>query len=193
MMKFDPHKHHRRSTRLQGYDYTQHGAYFVTLCTHGRECLFGEIVNQTLVLNQYGEVVRDEWQRTAVIRPEVDLDVFVVMPNHLHFIVVITTDTPPVGAHGGLHPHGGTPLPTPASHANTLYRAPRSLGSLIAGFKSASTKRINILRATPGAPVWQRGYYDQIVQGEPHLNQVRQYILSNPANWSHDSENPARQ
>jgi putative transposase len=91
-MTYDPHKHHRRSIRLPGYDYTQPGAYFVTIVTHDRECLFGEVVDGVMWLNAFGEIVRDEWFRTAVVRPYVmlDPDEFVVMPNHVHGIIWIT-------------------------------------------------------------------------------------------------------
>ena len=90
-MTYDPHKHHRRSIRLPGYDYTQPGAYFVTFVAHDRECLFGDVVDGVMRLNAFGEIVRDEWFRTAVVRPYVmlDPDEFVVMPNHVHGIIWI--------------------------------------------------------------------------------------------------------
>ncbi len=90
-MAFDPQKHHRRSIRLKGYDYTQPGAYFITVVTHDRECLFGEIVDGEMRLNEFGEIVRAEWFKTAVVRPYVMLypDEFVMMPNHVHGILWI--------------------------------------------------------------------------------------------------------
>jgi hypothetical protein len=90
-MTYDPHKHHRRSIRLPGYDYTQAGAYFVTFVAHDRECLFGDVVDGVMRLNAFGEIVREEWFRTAVVRPYVmlDPDEFVVMPNHVHGIIWI--------------------------------------------------------------------------------------------------------
>jgi len=88
-MKYDPEKHHRRSTRLNGYDYAQPGAYFVTVCTRGRACLFGHVVNGELHLNDAGEIAREQWLHTAQMRPNVELDAFTIMPNHLHGIVVI--------------------------------------------------------------------------------------------------------
>jgi REP element-mobilizing transposase RayT len=172
--------YHRRSIRLQGYDYTQSGAYFVTLCTHQRDCLFATIsVDGELILNDVGRIVEEEWCRSAEIRKEIELDTFAVMPNHLHGIVVISR-ADVVGA------TGRSPLPPvrpgPASH---------SLGALIAGFKSATTKRINLLRKTPGQPVWQRNYYEHIVRNERDLNAIRIYIENNPMNWALDRENPA--
>jgi len=186
MAKYDPERHHRRSVRFQGYDYTQNGAYFVTMCIHNRECLFGEIRDDGIMrLNECGEIVQDEWLRTEIIRREVELDVFLVMPNHFHAIVVIMGD---VGTDKQDRAHSRAPLQTPSSA--TLYRPPKSLGSLIAGFKAAVTKGINVLRDTPGAPVWQRSYFDRIIRDEKSLNLARQYIENNPAKWADDRENP---
>ena len=173
-MRYDPTKHHRRSIRMSGYDYAEEGAYFVTVVTHQRECLFGGIADGEMRIDRYGEVVRDEWLRSVQIRREIDLDVFVVMPNHLHGIVVIRD----VGA------HGRAPLPL-APH-----RPPRSLGSFVAGFKSAVTKRINEIRDAPGVPVWQRNYYEHVIRDEDDLYRVRRYIAENPLRWDEDPENP---
>jgi len=173
-MRYDAEKHHRRSIRLRGYDYAQAGAYFVTICTQNRECLFGEIVDGQVALNVPGEVVAEEWLRSARIRGEIELDAFVVMPNHLHGIVVIRD----VGA------HGRAPLPSPP------HRPPRSLGSFVAGFKSVSTKRINAIRGTPGVPVWQRNYREHVIRDDHDLGRVRRYIAENPLRWDEDPENP---
>ena len=97
-MNYVYNRHHRRSIRLPGYDYSQPGAYFVTICVEQRQCLFGDIVDGRMVLNQYGVIVADEWQKSSVIRQEIELDVWVVMPNHFHGIVIITNDS--VGANG---------------------------------------------------------------------------------------------
>lgn len=96
-MPYNPNQHHRRSIRLPGYDYAQAGAYFVTICTNQRECLFGEVVDGEMRLNEYGRVVEDEWFASACIRCEIELDAFIVMPNHIHGIVWIAE---PVGATG---------------------------------------------------------------------------------------------
>lgn len=176
-MKFDPQKHHRRSIRLRGYDYTQAGTYFVTLCTYQRECLFGEIVNGRMCLNEIGCIVAEEWLRTSEIRLEIELDEWVVMPNHIHGIIVMTESA---GAHG----HA-----PPPNHRGMPYRKPRSLSSLVAGFKSAATKRINEIRQTPTRPIWQRNYYECIIRNEKSLCNIRQYIVNNPRRWTVDSEN----
>ena len=101
-MKYDPTKHHRRSIRLKGYDYSQTGFYFVTICCYQRRCLFGDIVDDAIQLNQYGEIVRSEWLKSSVIRPDIELDEYIVMPNHFHGIVIINT----VGA------NSSSPLPS---------------------------------------------------------------------------------
>ena len=88
-MQYDPQKHHRRSIRLKNYDYASSGAYFVTIVTHGRQCLFGQIVDGQMRLNEFGEIVCDEWLKTEIIRPRVQLDVFVIMPNHIHGIIIV--------------------------------------------------------------------------------------------------------
>ncbi|MCK4693454.1 MAG: hypothetical protein KAT23_07475 [Anaerolineales bacterium] len=168
-----PHTH-RRSIRLQNYDYSQPGAYFVTICTYRRKCLFGYVEKGTMHLTNFGEIARQEWLRSEEIRSEIRLDLFVVMPNHLHCIVVITHSDGIVGAHGRA----------------PLRRSPRSLGSFIAGFKSVVTRRISQTRGTSGSPVWQRNYYEHVIRSEDELQQIREYILNNPARWFEDPDNP---
>lgn len=138
-----------RSMRLEGYDYSQPGGYFVTVCTHNRMCLFGEIASDEMWLNKVGRIAKDEWLRTLTIRSEIQLDEFVVMPNHLHGIVLIRPqqNDSVVGA------NSNSPL------QKVPFRSPsKTIGSLVRGFKSASTRRINALRNLPGVPVWQRNF-----------------------------------
>ncbi len=97
-MTYDPEKHHRRSIRLKGYDYTQPGAYFITICTHGRECLFGEIIDGEMHLNEAGPIVVQTWWDLPNHVPNVQLDAFVVMPNHVHGIIIITERAGGMGA-----------------------------------------------------------------------------------------------
>ena len=175
----DPKETHRRSIRLKEYDYSQPGAYFVTICTHHRQCLFGEAVEDEIVLNDIGKIVKREWMISSEIRQEIQLDAFVVMPNHMHGIVVIREHNP-VGATGRSPLH---------SHHRTL--PPRSLGSFIAGFKSSITKQINQLRGTPGRPVWQRNYYEHVIRNEIDLEEIREYIQNNPLKWLEDENHPA--
>jgi REP element-mobilizing transposase RayT len=171
-------RHHRRSIRLQGYDYSQSGTYFVTICTKARACLFGEVVDGEMVLNPAGTIVDDEWRLSAVLRDELELDEWVVMPNHVHGIVVVDTFRMGDRAVGA---YGHTPLRSPS----------KTVGAMVRGFKSAATKRINELRHRPRVPVWQRNYYEHIIRDDDDLSRIRQYILDNPSQWAFDRENPA--
>jgi len=176
-MKYNPAIHHRRSIRIKGYDYSQEGAYFVTICTHDRESVFGKIENKIMRLSQIGEIVSEEWLRTPEIRPNVVLDEFVVMPNHFHGIIIL------------INSRRGT-----SRRAPTMERFGKptsdSIPTIMRLFKSAATTRINELRKTPGSPVWQRGFYEHIIRDEDDLNRIRRYIQDNVLKWAYDDENP---
>lgn len=136
-----------------------------------------------MILNQNGLIVENEWVRTGEIRKEVTLDDFIIMPDHLHGIIIIDYVADHVGA------HGGAPLPETSKSYEVrapLHRNPGSLGSIIAGFKSSVTKHINIIRRKPGEPVWQRGYFDRIIRDEKELDRIREYIRYNPARFAAD-------
>ncbi len=152
--------------RLPTWDYAGVGAYFVTLNTHRRAQLFGKVVRERVVLSAYGAIAHDEWFRTGCLRPDTELDAFVVMPDHLHGIIRITHRTTPHGPRGG-----------------KLHRDPGTLGSILAGYKAACSRRINELRRTPGGVVWQRGYYDHVVRTPESLARIRRYIELNPSCW----------
>jgi len=176
-------ENHRRSIRLKGYDYTRAGAYFVTICTKDRACLFGDVADGVMRLDQMGHIVRQCWLAIPDHVPHVLLDEFVVMPNHVHGIIVIMA-THIVGAtHASPLQNDDTP---------TRPRGPQrqSVASIVGSFKSAATKRINEQRGTPGAPVWQRNYYEHIIRDDESLNRIRQYIAENPLHWYLDRENP---
>jgi REP element-mobilizing transposase RayT len=187
-MKYNPEIHHRRSIRLKGYDYTQPGAYFVTFCSYQRDEIFGEVINGEMKLSALRKIVRNEWLRSTVIRKEIRLfdDEFIVMPNHGHGIIWIVDTT--VGADGVRPNEGVRPgLQKPDAHRASLRRAPRSLGSFMAGFKASVTSRAkNELNMTG---IWQRNYYDHIVRNDRELNNIRWYILNNPLNWQLDRDN----
>jgi putative transposase len=182
-MKYDPEIHNRRSIRLRGYDYSSPSAYFITICTHQKEFLLGRVLNGQMYRNTYGEIAEEEWFRSAAIRKEIQLDAWMVMPNHVHGIVMIN---PVVGAHGNVGAHRHVPLQVPA-------RRPRSLATFVGGFKGAVNRRINEMRRTPGAPVWQDNYYEHVVRNEDELARIREYIMTNPLRWMYDRENPERQ
>jgi putative transposase len=163
----------RRSIRLKGYDYSQDGGYFVTVCAYGRECLFGQIENGQMQLNEYGEIVTDIWRNIPEHYQFVQLDEFVVMPNHIHGIIIISK----VGA-------GFKPAPT----SEVKYHG---LSEIVRAIKTFSARKINILRNTIGLPVWQRNYYEHIIRDEDNLNRIREYIVTNPVRWHEDENNPA--
>jgi putative transposase len=200
-MTFDPEKHHRRSIRLRNYDYSQPGAYFVTICTYQKQSWFGEIKNGQIYLNQLGKIVADEWLKTCKIRPNFKLDEWVIMPNHFHEIVIINDysgDDQSLGARDAPLDLGArdAPLDLGARDAPLdlgardapLQQKPNSLSSCIAGFKSAVTKRINLLRQNTDTPIWQRNYYESILRDEKYLAVVREYIINNPKNWPNDRD-----
>ena len=144
-MRYDPEKHHRRSIRLKGYDYSGAGAYFITICTQNRACLFGEVVEEEMRLNEMGRIVAETWRWLATQYDYVELDEWIVMRNHVHGIIVITGD----------RRGGSRTAPTEMRAVPTVPR--ESSGRLVGAFKTVSAKRINERRGTRGAPVWQVG------------------------------------
>ncbi len=191
-MTFDPEKHHRRSIRLRNYDYSQPGAYFVTICTYQKQSWFGEIKNGQMYLNQLGKIVADEWLKTCKIRPNFKLDEWVIMPNHFHGIVIINDysgDDQSLGARDAPLDLGARDAPLDLGARDApLQQKPNSLSSCIAGFKSAVTKPINLLRQNTDTPIWQRNYYESILRDEKYLAVVREYIINNPKNWPNDRD-----
>ncbi len=183
-MAFDPEKHHRRSVRLPDYDYAQPGAYFVTVCTHERECLFGEIAEEAMRLNDLGRVVSEVWHAVPAHFSDARTDAFVVMPNHIHGVIVIVGYATADSGVGATHV---SPLPVPQRPAGPK---PGSLGAIVGSFKSAVTRRINAHRGTPGAKVWQRNYHEHVIRGRRDLDRVRRYIAENPQRWFWDRYRP---
>ena len=181
-MKFDPPKHHRRSIRLPGYDYSQPGAYFITIVTRGRECLFGEIKDGEMQLIQAGQIVWDVWNSLPARYPQIGLGTAQIMPNHFHGIIII-----PVRAIHEL-PLQGLPL-----QGSPLQERRRMTIPLVVGyFKMNTAKRINKILDAEGIPVWQRNYYEHIIRNDAEYNRIHVYIESNPANWVTDDEHPAK-
>ncbi|MHB1481378.1 MAG: transposase [Bellilinea sp.] len=209
---------HRRSIRLPGYDYNQAGAYFTTLCTHNREHLFGEIVNGEMVLNEIGQIVHDQWLQIPARFIHVELDAFVVMPNHFHAIMIINHPEP-VGA--GLapaqfdrtsQPSGqpqGLPLQTPAQNDQTGLQsgqpqglplqtpaqndqtARKTVGDIVGTYKSlVANECLKIYKSKNKTmgKIWQRNYYEHIIRDEKAYLEIAQYIFDNPAHWETDSE-----
>lgn len=185
-MKYNPEIHHRRSIRLKGYDYTQPGAYFVTFCTYQRRHIFGEVVNGEMVLNDRGKIARDEWFKTAELRPYVKLyeNEFVIMPNHGHGIIWIEEDDHPVGTlRRNIQPWAGRR----SAPAKTV--VPGSLGAIVRAYKSAVTYAVNAAENQRGAVLWQRNYYEHIIRNDREWNNIGWYIVNNPLNWQVDRDN----
>ncbi len=187
--KYNPQIHHRRSIRLKGYDYSQAGLYFITICIHNRECLFGEITSGEMMLNEMGNIAYNEWMKTPELRPNIELDVFIVMPNHIHGIIKINE----IGGRGVLH----TPINNDTTQSNkpndiqgefnSPIRSPsQTIGSIVRGYKSSVTKKINALHDCPDCSVWQRNYHEHIIRNEQSYQTISNYIINNPAKWEED-------
>lgn len=182
-MKFDPLKHHRRSIRLKGFDYTKPGWYFVTICIQNRECLFGKIENGRMIVNNYGKIAETCWLTISDHFQKTKLDEYIIMPNHIHGIIEICN-----GVVGARH---AAPLQQSYSinsrNIETFGKPfPGSLSTIIRSFKSVFTNQINKINKTPGSKFWQRNYYEHIIRNEEELYQIRQYIITNPLKWQDD-------
>jgi putative transposase len=170
-------RRNRQSIRLQGYDYSRFGAYYITICARDRQCLFGNVVDRHMQLNQAGLIICSVWDDLPRFYDGIELDAFVVMPNHVHGVVVINQ---PVGT---IHD-------SPSHAVPVAQRCRMLLAKLIGRFKMVSAKQINALRGSSGQPLWQRNYYEHVIRDDGSLNRIRQYISDNPAQWEFDHENP---
>lgn len=210
-MKYIPDKHRRRSIRLRVHDYGSPGVYFVTICSKNRECIFGEIVDGEMRPNDVGETVRACWEEVPAHFPHIRLDGFVVMPNHVHGIIVLkgmpdNQVATCAGADQGDADQEGAAC-TPAnqegaaccaptnsndnSSNSTNKPTPGSLSAVIRSFKSAATKRINKLWGCPSGSVWQRNFYERVLRDKNEFLKAKRYIAGNPSKWEADRENPA--
>ncbi len=207
MNQYNPHHHHRRSIRLKGYDYAQAGLYFITICAQNRECLFGTVENGEMILNEYGQIAYNEWQKTPEIRTNVALGEFIIMPNHIHGIIEIIFQKE-----------------NSKSEIGKFQSPSQTIGSIIRGYKIATIKKIkdlislysgNELKSEIGlgesksemnkgelqfapteAPtekiiqldfkIWQRNYYEHIIRNEQAYQNISNYIVNNPLNWDKD-------
>jgi len=193
-MTFNPEIHHRHSIRLPNFDYSRPGYYFVTLCAYHRECIFGDVEKNKIVLNDMGTLIKKNWHDLPVHFPGIGLDQMVVMPNHLHGIIIILDHR-----RGGVDPPLGIILPhDDATTAGAIIRgaitAPlhkgKTLGQMIAWFKYESTKEINRnMTGNPEMKIWQRNFFDRIIRDDEELNRIRNYIVMNPETWEQDENN----
>jgi len=171
-MKNESQNYHRSSMRLKGYDYSLPGAYFITLVTHQRECLFGEVVDGEMQVNQLGKIVEFAWMDLPAHYPQVTLEAFVIMPNHVHGIVVIKAGDDDY-RRGGSETH---------PHKISIYGLPE----IVRAFKSFSARRINQIRNTKGVAVWQRSFYDHIIRDDRDYRNIWEYIETNQLKWGED-------
>lgn len=188
----------RRSIRLQGYDYSQAGAYFVTICTQNRACLFGDIVDGEMRLNDAGRMVQTVWDEIPRRGANIDLDTFIVMPNHIHGILVfhgrgescIRPDPESSGDHRVDADHAG-------DHKDRPYGTlPGTVGRIVQAFKSIATHEyIQGVKqngwSSFSGKLWQRNYWEHIVRNETELIRIREYIRNNPAKWELDKLHPS--
>ena len=209
-------KYRVESIRLPGYDYSQPGAYFITIVTHNRQCSFGNIIDDEMMLNEFGVLVQNEWLKTGIIRPNINIDAFVVMPNHLHGIIIITDND---------NGHSRDSRDSRDSRRDTLQRVStitdtitdtdtdtitdtemgtetdtgtieqfgkptkNSIPTIVRSFKSTTTKQINQMRQTPMKPLWQRNYFEHVIRDDNELTRIRHYIINNPNRWEEDNLN----
>ena len=190
-MAYNPNIHHRRSIRLQGYDYAQEGLYFITICCHNKICHFGSIENNEMVLSLYGKIAYNEWLNLSERFSNFELDVFQIMPNHMHGIIVLNTPKAEtitgvggefigddIGVTGALLGTGAGASPAP------------TIGDIIGAYKSlVSNQILEIFKSnnqTMGK-LWQRNYHDHIIRDEQAYQKISNYIIHNPKNWKDDT------
>jgi REP element-mobilizing transposase RayT len=187
VMRYDPDIHHRRSIRLKGYDYSRAGAYFVTICTHHHQCLFGRIENGVMFLNDAGEMISRWWNELKNKYANIEIDDYVVMPNHFHGIIHI------VGADLCVCPdnnserikgeHAGSPLQRTPIYKMAQWFKTMTTNKYILNVKQNHWKPFN-------GTLWQRNYYEHIIRNETSFHKIRQYIINNPTTWATDQLNP---
>jgi putative transposase len=172
-----------KTVRLRHHRYDEPGAYSLTIVAHNRNSLFGEIIEGEMCLNNLGEIVREEWLRSAQVRPAFELDAFVIMPNHVHGIVMLNES-----ARSAERIESARSAALPLRNKNE--RSPASISSFVAGFKAAVTSRIRALLKEPGFQVWQPRFHDHVIRADDDLQAIREYINNNPQQWNLDRENP---
>ena len=193
MTKLDPQTHHRRSIRLPNYDYTQIGAYYITIVTHDREMLFGEVINREMNLSNLGQIAQREWERLPQRFKHIELGAFVIMPDHVHGIIIIRHCCRGTADYARQDdPQGSRRAPTGETVTTEQFGKPvsGSIPTIVRSYKSSVALRINYARPGDSTPVWQRNYYEHIIRNEQDMQAKWDYIESNPANWENDDENP---
>jgi len=174
----------RKTIRLQNFDYSSEGAYFITIVCQNRCRFFGEIKNEQMILNEYGKIAEEEWKNSVKIRTNISLGEFIVMPDHMHMILHIEKQSIPI-SENKLWTYSN-----PKSPSHTI-------GAIIRGFKGATTKKINLLLNSENGriairsngefikhKIWQRNYYEHIIRDEIAYQRIANYIKENPKNWN---------
>jgi putative transposase len=182
--RHDSDKHPRHSLRLQGFNYAREGMYFVTVCLKDRACLFGDISDGKMILNDAGRMIQAVWDDIPSHYAGIETDAFIIMPNHIHAIIAIVGATP-CGRPNLDKGQAQGPAPTELSLADVVHRV-----------KTMTTKRYADGVKQMGWPpfhgrLWQRNYYEHIIRDDASLNLIRQYITEKPPRWAEDEENPA--
>ena len=200
-MKYNPQIHHRRSIRLKGYDYSQAGLYFITICVHEKKHLFGNIENGEMILNDAGKIANECWLEIPNHFPNAVLHEHIVMPNPVHGVIQLlkNNDTVGIDNYQSLFPHPSpqpthpspqptqpSPQPSPQQPPKNEFQKiiPRSIGSIVRGFKIGVTKWVHANSEIH--TVWQRNYYEHIIRDEQSYQKISEYIVNNPANWKND-------
>ena len=168
----------RQSIRLKNYDYSKSGLYFVTVCTQNRECLFGDVIDEKMILNEFGKIIDNVFKLLLNRHEQIKLDVYQIMPNHINMVIQI------VGA-GFM----------PARDERATTRVAPTLGDIIGAFKSLTTHEYILNVKNNGwkpfdIRLWQRNYYEHIIRSKTDLDKIREYIRTNPQMWDRDRNNP---
>ena len=175
MTELFQNKYRIESSRLKDWDYSSNGAYYVTICTKNRECVLSKIIDARIQLSSIGKIVKKYWMEIAKYFETTILDEFVILPDHIHGIIIINNERCRDGV-------------TPSLH----YRQRPTLGQIVGYFKYQSTKSINEFHNMIGVPFWQPRFYESIIRNEKQLNMIREYITNNPINWKLDKNNHKR-
>jgi len=202
MSNYNPNLHKRQSTRLKGYDYSKEGNYFLTICCQDKECLFGDVVNGKMILNNIGEVVNECWLKIPNHFPKVKLKEYVIMPNHIHGIIELINDEKSVSNNTAVENLrvinlkaeneqllNFIPIKNSIIQNNFQKCTPRSIGSIIKGFKIGVTKWIrdkNNFEPILIESVWQRNYHEHIIRDNREYEKIVKYIINNPSKWEID-------
>ena len=188
MKKYDPQRHHRRSIRLPDYDYARPGAYFITMVTYQRDCLFGNIVDGKMHLSAMGQIAEEHWRLIPEHFPQVELGAYVIMPDHVHGIIIINGRS-----NADAFDRRGTTMSCPDISCPDVAREKfgkpvrGSIPTIVRSYKASVTRRIQ--RERNATAIWQRNYYERVIRNDEAHHRISLYIESNVARWVMDNEN----